>query len=128
HQSGSSPDLWAPLRTVKTPRDLANHRMAFYSGVMGRLRDGQTAGQAEAELTALYQQVRAAEPGDPKAPRDPPANFRLQVQPGAHGLDALSRGFTQPLALLLGVAAVVLLIAGVNVANLMLARGMARGG
>jgi predicted permease len=126
HEPGYPPDIWVPLRPMTDPKLLASHGMAFYSGVMGRLRRQITFAQAEAELTTLYQRIEAAEPlGDgPKAPK--PSDFRISARPGAQGLYALRRQFSQPLMMVLTVAWVVLLIALVNVANLLLARGAAR--
>lgn len=129
HQPGWAPDLWAPLRPLTDPKLLASHSMAFFSGVMGRLGPETTIAKAETELTGLYQRIETAEPPSSPGPgRAPPkpGEFRMIVAPGAQGLDALRRQFGQPLALVLAVVGVVLLIAAVNVSNLLLARGAAR--
>lgn len=130
HQSGYSIDIWVPLRPLTDPKLLASHGMAFFSGIMGRLAPGTSIAQAESELTSLYQRVEAAEPPPPpeaqfKA-RPKPDEFKMLVAPGAQGLDAVRRQFGQPLRLLLAVVAVVLFIAALNVANLLLTRGVAR--
>jgi len=127
-EPGYAPDLWVPLRSLTDPKLLASRSMAFFSGVMGRLRPETTLAQAEAELTALYQRMQledqpAFQPGEvPPKPND----FRIEVAPGAQGLDALRQQFGQPLSLALAVVGVVMLIASVNVANLLLARGASR--
>jgi predicted permease len=126
HQPGYSPDLWVPLRPLTDPKLLASHRMAFFSGLMGRLRPETTLAQAETELTALYRRIEAAEPSSPGQAVPKPGEFKMIVSPGAQGLDALRQKFGQALALVLAVVGVVLLIAAVNVSNLLLARGAAR--
>jgi predicted permease len=118
HQVGYAPDIWLPLRPLTDPKLLASRGMSFFSGVMGRLRPGVTLTQAETELTALYQRANTQSP----QPRD----FKMTIAPGAQGLDAVRRRFEQPLFLVLAVVGVVLLVASVNVANLLLARGAAR--
>ena len=120
HQQGYAPDVWLPLRPLTDRKLLESPRMAFFSGVMGRLASRVDAARAEAELTTLYQQILAAG-------RDPhPADFRIHVAPGAQGLDAVRRQFGAPLTIVLALVGAVLLIATVNVANLLLARGAAR--
>lgn len=129
HQPGYTPDLWAPLRPLTDPKLLASHGMAFFSGLMGRLGPASTVAQAETELTELYRRIEAGEPSSSPGPGQlppKPSEFRMMVAPGAQGLDAVRRQFGQPLALVLAVVAVVLLIAVVNVSNLLLARGAAR--
>ena len=71
HQAGFAPDVWLPLRPLTDRKLLASRGMAFFSGVMGRLAPGVEVAQAEAELTALYQQAQAAEPQPPAAARQP---------------------------------------------------------
>jgi predicted permease len=129
HQPGYAPDLWVPLRPLTDPNLLASQGMAFFSGVMGRLRQGVTMAQAEVELTMIYQRLVVAAPPRPVGPGRPPASpgdFAMRLLPGDRGLEAVRREFARPLTLVLAVVAVVLLIASVNVANLSLARGAAR--
>jgi predicted permease len=125
HQSGYAPDVWLPLRPLTDRKLLASRSMAFFSGVMGRLRPGVTLRQAEAELTAMYQRIPQGEP--PRGVRAAnPADFRIALIPSAQGLDGLRRRFSEPLGIVLAVVGVVLLIAALNVATLLLARGAAR--
>jgi predicted permease len=129
HQTGFAPDIWLPLRPLTDRTLLGSRSMAFFAGAMGRLAPGVEIARAEAELTTLYQQAQAAEPQPPAAagqPQTTPADFTIRLAPGAQGFDAIRRPFSTPLVLILAVVAVVLLIASLNVANLLLARGAAR--
>lgn len=125
HQPGYAPDVWLPLRPLTDRKLLASRGMAFFSGVMGRLRPGATLQQAQAELTALYQRIPQGEP--PHGTRAAnPADLSIALIPSAQGLDGLRRRFSEPLGIILAVVGVVLLIAALNVATLLLARGAAR--
>src|SRR5207247_1910956 len=120
--TGYSVDVWMPLRALTDAKLLASHTMAFFS-VMGRLQPGVGVSQAEAELTTLYQQIQRSEP---------PSSIRadalfMHLAPGAQGLGTLRSRFGQPLQIAVSVVGVVLLIAALNVATLLLARGAARG-
>lgn len=129
HQAGYSVDVWVPLRALTDPKLLASHGMAFFAGVMGRLRDGATVGQAEAELTSLYRQIQAAEPAPPPnsgAAPVRPDDLRMHLASGAQGLDAVRNRLGEPLRIVMAMVSLVLLIATFNAANLMLARGAAR--
>lgn len=94
--------------------------MAFFGGVMGRLAPGVSMTQAETELTALYQQILAADA------ETRPADFRIHVVSGAPGFDNVRRQFSTSLTIVLAAVGVVLLIASTNVATLLLGRGAAR--
>jgi putative ABC transport system permease protein len=128
HGGGYRPDVWLPLRPLTDRSALGSRRMAFFSGILGRLAPGVTIKQAQTELTSLYRRAIAEQPASVStnhAP-DPPADFAIHLMAGAQGLDTLQDTFGLPLTIAIIVVGIVLLIAAVNIANLLLARGMAR--
>jgi predicted permease len=129
HETGYTPDFWIPIGGFTDPKLLASTSMAFFSGVLGRLKPGVSMAEAQSELTAVYQgmqpEYRPAErPGQAATRR---TDFRIELLPGAQGNDTVRREFSRPLLLALALVGVVLLIAAVNVSNLLLSRGTARG-
>ena len=129
HQAGFAPEIWLPLRPLTDRTLLASRSMAFFSGVMGRLAPGVESAHAEAELTTLYQQAQGAQPKPPAnagQPATTPEDFSIRLESGAQGFDMVKREFGRPLVVILAVVGVILLIATVNVASLLLARGAAR--
>jgi predicted permease len=120
HQGGYAPDVWLPLRPLTDRKLLESRSMAFFGGVMGRLTPGVNMAQAETELTALYQQILAANA------ETHPADFRIHLASGAQGFDSVRRQFSTSLTIVLAAVGLVLLIASANVATLLLGRGAAR--
>src|SRR5437667_654043 len=109
--------FWVPLHL--DPRAIGAYWGGGFMPVLGRLRSSATLEQARAELRAYIPQMRAMFPW-----RMPAA---LWVASTVIPLqESLVGGVSTKLLLLLGATALVLLIACVNVANLLLARAATR--
>ncbi len=109
------PAIWMPKQGIADFEPTLRGQ-AFYN-VVGRLRPGVSVDQAQAEFDVLSAQL---------AREYPQTNARIsaQVVPlRAHLVGSLR----DVLPLLLGAAAILLVVACANVANLLLARGSARG-
>ena len=112
------PDLWTPLQLG--PAD-QRRRAAHFLSVMGRLKPGVSLRQAQDEI-AIH--VRDSARDNPTANHPfSPDNHPIVSYP-LH--EEVVRGIRPALLTLLGAVAFVLLIACVNVANLLLARAEAR--
>jgi predicted permease len=134
--AGWNPSVFVPLtmRVRMEANPTWDENRAFYwVYAFGRLKPGVSPEQARASLDTLYSGIinEVEAPLFPTMAPDVLERFRasrLAVEPGARGQSNLQRFLATPLAMLLGVTAVVLLIVCVNVANLMLARGARRAG
>jgi putative ABC transport system permease protein len=113
------------LGTENAALDVKHH---WWLGVMGRLKPGVTLKQASAQMEAISPaMVEATVPPvyDAKAVKKY-MDYRFGAVPGATGISSLRKDYENPLWLLLAIAALVLIIACANLANLMLARASAR--
>jgi predicted permease len=125
-------DLAAPLcsMSVLNSGDPSVFERRDYSwlNVMGRLKSGWTLAQASEHLRAISPGImRATLPtGYARATLDHYLQFRLEAISGATGVSRLREEYDQSLWLLLGLTALVLLIACANLSNLMLARAGTR--
>jgi len=110
-------ELWVPLRLG--PRDLSdNQRGAHYLRAIGRLRPGVTPEQASADLTRIERTIAARFP-------EKVGEYQVGALPL---LSSMVQSVERPLLILFGAVAFVLLIACVNVSNLLLARATTRTG
>jgi predicted permease len=124
--AGSPPDFWLPLGAqpaVSGPGGSSLHtRNTSWLDVMGRLRPGVTAAQAQAGMQPLLASLRA----DLRVDAQNDYLGAITIEPGGGGLSNLRDYYAQPLRVLMALVTVVLLIACANVANLLLARSAAR--
>jgi putative ABC transport system permease protein len=127
---GNNFDVAIPVCAVEIfdgPKAL-DRRSHWWLTVAGRSKPGVSPDQLKARLGVVSPQVfSAALPQDwePKSQQDFLKRSFL-ASPAATGTSYLRRQFTQPLHILMGVVALVLLIACANIASLMLARASAR--
>ena len=121
---GDSFDFILPL--CRPPQEL--RRDVFEVTVMGRMKPGVTIERASAEMNTLSAGVFEATVPPGRDPRitEMYTRFRLAAYPAGRGVSWLRDSYDRPLLLLLAIAALVLLIACANLANLMLARASAR--
>ena len=126
-----SPEVWLPLSTYgQVANDFASdnrtpieERGAQQLLIMGRLKPGLTSAAAKPALEGLAANLEKAFPVEQKNQTfltEPVARNSTSTSPSGDG------GMTLIAPLLMGMATVVLLVACLNLANMLLARGTAR--
>ncbi|MEY2577543.1 MAG: putative transport system permease protein [Verrucomicrobiota bacterium] len=128
-----APDVWLPLGVysqlssafsdLTDIQDLALPK-SYSLNVVARLHPGLTIESAKSRLPVLAQRLTAIQPPDSQGARElqiqTPSRFSISTAPQDDGPVSLIG------ALLMGMAGAVLLIASLNLANMLLARGTAR--
>jgi len=125
---GTASEITIPI-TAGPFADLASNRSLLWLFAVGRLRDGVTTEQARAQLRSFWHEVLVATaPTASQGQRlQSWLDMRLDVNSAATGINTtLHTALARPLHVLLGLAGLILLVACVNLANLTLARFIAR--
>ena len=129
---GQVPDIWVPLAMEQqVPPAHWNGRddKSFQSlYLIGRLKNGVSAEQANAAVNLLFKQhLQELVGAQPSAERlQDIQRASIELTPVGRGLSELRRQFSLSLKILMAVVGLVLLIACANVGNLLLAHGAAR--
>ena len=104
-----------------------NRRDHWWLATIGRLKPGWTRQQAQTHLQGLMPAIQRETIPDYKGESaDRYLLMSAEVIDASAGVSPLRRSYEQPLWILMAIAALVLLIASVNLANLLLARATAR--
>ncbi|HWK10352.1 MAG TPA: ADOP family duplicated permease, partial [Vicinamibacterales bacterium] len=128
---GRSFDVAAPLCAeplLDNAPDPATRPTFWFFTAIGRLAPGVSVAQANAQLAALSPALYAATVPATYGAEDRRDYLLLTLNalPAGTGISTLRSDYEQPVRLLLGLTALVLLIACANLANLMLARASTR--
>ena len=130
---GDRPELWAPMMMqpqLMPGRDFLENMNTASLLLIGRLKPGATIEQARANVNEVVKHALTVTLDARLSSDDREAmqkmKITVEVSPGGRGLSRLRQEFATTLLLLMVLVAVVLLVACVNVANLMLANSAAR--
>jgi predicted permease len=121
-KTGLRSDVWIPLvmdRFVWGSNRL-DDRGTYWLNVLGRVRPGVDRRQAEGELNLLMQQIAQHSPDSHQGPN------QITLDPLWRSPFGANVYLYTTLPMLLGLAALLLLLASANVANLLLVRSVAR--
>ncbi len=123
---GDDPDLTLPLSMMLT--DTRRHEATFNAfNMLARLAPGVTGKQANAELQVHYRSfVQRQAEGAAEKDRAHILGQRAAVLDAANGLGSLRDDYSEALLVLMGIVALVLLLACANLSGLLLARAASR--
>ena len=126
------PEIFVPLATepilegARNMTDVGHH--GWWLTVMGRLRPGVTLEQANAALLPISMPIVHEVVPEPawiaRAEKD---HFHFTAEPGSKGFTYIRFTFRKPLIAVFAMCGGVLLLACLNLASLLMARGAARG-
>jgi predicted permease len=116
--------LYAPLCAIGDKQ--LDARSLWWLRIIARLAPGMSIAQANARLDAVSRSVLEASAPTFQANKASYLARRLVMRPAGNGYSMVRADYSSALLALMGMVGLVLLISCANVANLMLARGIAR--
>jgi putative ABC transport system permease protein len=131
---GDTPDVFVPMmmkaEVMPGSKDLIDHHSSWLN-IIGKLKPGTSREQAEAGIAPLWYALRSDELKDVKGESE---NFRdrfvtksrLLILDGARGFSPLRGDVQMPLLIVMGMVALVALMACANVGSLLLVRASGR--
>ena len=128
---GDQQDFWLPVtmqaQVVRGRELLKGYRNSWFH-ILGRLKPGTNLEQAQANLNVVLQRLLKGPMGNETlfTDRQSLQKLRIEVADGSRGFSLVRGRYQQALLLLMVIVGLVLLIACANVANLLLARALAR--
>jgi predicted permease len=132
-KTGDVPDLYVPIsmrKEIDPDFNGFSDRRNYWFSLVARLKPGVSMQRAANEINVAYRAELAV---DEQLLRQPKADFlnrfrakKIVLKPGEHGRGGVRDDAKDPLTVLMGMAVLVLAIACANVANLQLARSVAR--
>src|SRR6202163_1636844 len=112
-------EVWVTCGFSADPYPKPARNLRGLPGAIGRLKPGISVAQAQSRLTAMASELRTDFPND----YPPEAKWSIEIQPLQ---DALVGSVRPQLLVLMAAVVLVVLIASVNIANLLLARASGR--